>query len=595
MELERGAERGEVAPVAAPAAEAPAASSAKATQPTLELRGRVVVTEIDGRVREDLDGEFKLVLWHGGSGRHERVRFEGGAWTASIGASDPIAALSVQELLAGQLVAGVDEPSGRVGVPSSGELTIRAHVAPAVVWRVIDGVTGADLHGISLVRVESLPNGYTKHPGVEFTDRTVASGLASPIDMSRFTAALGQWDTLPVLVGVPGYAWSLVEIDFANGGNRTLALERAAELTVLVRGVDPRAAERLRLRVPDESTPLLDLALIADGAIELEALAPGEVRVVAEIGTWYQDPLVVGEASVVLRAGERASITLDLAPAPVLELADVAGVVFVAKGWEQTWLSASLELIGPTLGGIEPSRSFTAQRSESTREGYEAFRWQCAGVQVGRHLFELSKPTFCVMLDVPPGGRNDFELVLDSPVELLVRVVDDATGEVVSTDQLKWNPPRPEGKIVFFSQEAHFDAQRGGHVIRTVPTAVDLMLWTDEYLPYNGKVDLTRGVREHTIRLQRAPSIEVTLRSAGTRLPIPDDWNPEPSAPDSAGATRLISFDSSWRRTFMVTEPGVYELVPPRIPGYRELPVQRIEVFAGRKTEHVIEYEPERP
>jgi hypothetical protein len=39
----------------------------------------------------------------------------------------------------------------------------------------------------------------------------------------------------------------------------------------------------------------------------------------------------------------------------------------------------------------------------------------------------------------------------------------------------------------------------------------------------------------------------------------------------------------------------VYELKPPRIPGYRELPLQRIEVFAGRKTEHVLEYEPERP
>jgi hypothetical protein len=131
-------------------------------------------------------------------------------------------------------------------------------------------------------------------------------------------------------------------------------------------------------------------------------------------------------------------------------------------------------------------------------------------------------------------------------------------------------------------------------VIRTVPKAVDLMLWTDEYRPYNGKVDLTRGVREHTIRLQRAPSIEVTLSSTGSRLPIPDGWSEWPSESVSGGYACLTAADS-WRRTFMVAEPGVYELVPPRIPGYRELPVQRIEVLAGRKTEHVIEYEPERP
>jgi hypothetical protein len=589
-------ERGEVEAVAAPpGADAPAATSAEATQPTLELCGCVIVSDLDGRVREDLDGEFKLVLWHGGSGQSEQVEFVGGAWTASIAVTKPIAGLSVWNLLAGEQAAVVDDPSERVDMPASGELTIRAHVPPAVVLRVTDRATGADLHGVSLVRADSSPYEDAKHPGLEFEERTVATGLASPIDLGPHAVVFGQWDTQPVLVGVLGYAWSLVEVDFALGAERTVALERGAELSILVRGVDPRAAERLRLRAADVSTPLLDLALTADGAIELDSLAPGEVSVAVEVGAWFQDPLVLGERSALLRAGERASVTLDLAPAPVLELADVAGVMHVAKGWNQTWLNASLELIGTALGGVERRRSVEARRAESTREGYDAFRWQCARVQVGRHLFELFTPTFCVVLDVPPGGRDDFEFVLEAPVELLVLIVDDATDEALSTAQLNWIPQRPVGAGSFGWQRSHVDAEHGRHVIRTFPTTVDLMFWSNDYLPYSGEVDLKRGVREHTIRLQRAPSIEVTLRSAGTRLPIPADWNPAPSAPDSAGATHLISVDSSWRRTFVVTEPGVYELVPPRIPGYRELPVQRIEVLAGRTTEHVIEYELERP
>jgi hypothetical protein len=593
MELERGAERGEVVEVATAAA-APAHSSVEAPQPTLALHGRVVVTGADGRVRNDLEGELTLGLWHAGSGRSEQVRFVGGEWSASFDAAQPIVGLSVERLFVGGRFAVVDEPSKRVDVPSSGDFTIRAHLPPAVVLRVIDSASRSELHGVSLVRADSFPSESARHPGLEFEERIVATGLASPIDVGAYAQVLGPWGSTRLLVGVRGHAWSLVDVDFAHGGERTVALERGAELTVLVRGVDPRADERLRLRLEDVFPPVLELALTGDGEIALDALAPGEVRVAAEIGTPFEEPIVVGEATVVLRAGERASVTLDLAPAPRSELADVAGVVFVAKGWERTSLDASLELIGTALGGLESRRSLSALSSQSTREGYDEFRWACANVQVGRHEFDLAAPPFTVVLDVPPGGRDDYELVLDAPVELLVLVVDDATGEPVATDQLNWHPRRPEGVTAGGLERARFDAERGRHVIRAVPTIVELMLWSNEHLPYSGEVDLTRGVREHTIRLQRASSIEVTLSCAGTRLPLPEGWYEQPSEPISGGATRLTSFNS-WSRTFVVTTPGVYELVAPKIPGYRELPLQRIEVFAGRKTEHVIEYEPERP
>lgn len=47
-------------------------------------------------------------------------------------------------------------------------------------------------------------------------------------------------------------------------------------------------------------------------------------------------------------------------------------------------------------------------------------------------------------------------------------------------------------------------------------------------------------------------------------------------------------------RTFVVSKPGTYELVLPRIAGSRELAAQRIEDFACRETERVLEYEPKR-
>ncbi len=44
----------------------------------------------------------------------------------------------------------------------------------------------------------------------------------------------------------------------------------------------------------------------------------------------------------------------------------------------------------------------------------------------------------------------------------------------------------------------------------------------------------------------------------------------------------------------MLSEPGLYQLQLPKLPGYRQPPVQSIEVRAGQFTEHVVQLERER-
>jgi hypothetical protein len=47
------------------------------------------------------------------------------------------------------------------------------------------------------------------------------------------------------------------------------------------------------------------------------------------------------------------------------------------------------------------------------------------------------------------------------------------------------------------------------------------------------------------------------------------------------------------QRKVMVSEPGTYSIEMPKIAGYVQPPVQTIEVFAGRYTEHVVQLERE--
>ncbi|MBL8803008.1 MAG: hypothetical protein JNN27_13480 [Planctomycetes bacterium] len=598
--LDDEAERGEVtSTVAAPAVEPLAAAQSKVT-----LRGRVVVTQRDGTERADLDGKFSLYARSGVNTRWEPIRFQRGEWTALTTLDQASDGIRVDRMYAdgiGAFVDGtaavVDDPAKWVHASSSGELTVRAHVPPAVVLRVVDAATAADIRGVSLVRSEWRLREDAQHPGLEFDKRIIATGLTSPIDVSTYSVAADLWSASSVLVGAPGYAWSIVRVDLARGGEHSVALKHGAALTVLVRGVDPGVSEKLRLRTGDDPHPILELPLTADGAIELDGLGVGELRVAAEIGEVFENPLELAETSTALRPGERASVTLDLAPAPKFETATASGLIFVAKAWARESLDVELDLLDTLLRETASWGRPRVERVTSDRAGYDAFRWTRGDLQVGRYELEVDEPRFKVGIEVPAGGRDDFEFVLGAPVELLVRVVDAATGAPASIACVAWAPRKAPGSRGNSLEYAPFDATRGGYIIRSVPEVVSVWVEPIEHMPHDEDVDLARGTREHVVVLQRAARIEAAARSGDTRLVIPDewDWEESPSEIDGGGETCLRVYPDDSSRIFILSKPGVYQLNPPRIPGYRELPLQRIEVFAGRKTEHVLEYEPERP
>lgn len=595
--LDGEAERGEVTSTAA----APVVEPLAAAQSKVTLRGRVVVTQRDGTERADLDGKFSLYARSGVNTRWEPIRFQRGEWTATTTLDQALDGVRVDRMYADGIGAFVDGSFDSSSIPTSGELTIRARVPEALILRVVDATTAAHLSGVSLVRTAFSPHSDAQHPGLEFEERVIATGLTSPIDVSSFSVDARLQGVRQVLVWASGYAWCLLEVDMDRGGERTVALQRGAALTVSVRGVDAGVSEKLRLRTGDDPHPILELPLTADGAIELDGLGAGELRVAAELGDWFKLPLVLAETSTALRPGERASVTLDLAPAPKFETATASGLIFVAKAWARESLDVKLDLLDTKLrDSVSDRLSARVQRVTSDRAGYDVFRWTTEDLQVGCYQLETREPCFGAVLEVPSGGRHNFEFVLDEPVELLVRVVDRNTGKALSSTDFSWatlaaDDSRTDSGRLGALQDPPFDEARGGFVVRTAPAVVILMVWDPEYGSTSDQLHVTRGVPEYTFELERAGSIELTARSGNRRLAMPDDWIVAPREASAGGAnwSRAFSDDSSLIR--ILSKPGVYQLNPPRIPGYRELPLQRIEVFAGRKTEHVLEYEPERP
>lgn len=585
-------ERAEVSAEALDPSPATVADSApeESHSSALELRGRLVVLDPNGVELAPPDARFQLTGWRGSRGDQLDVEVRAGVWEARFEDANGIDAIAVSAIRCGELSPTLESPRDRVPLPASGELEIRARLPRSASLRVIDAASGADLADVTIVRPASFPMDDAAHPGARFDERIVARGMRSPVALDGLRAELSQG----ALVGADGYAWALVKPDFERGGERVVALARGAELEVQVRGVDPTAHARLRLRTELHPQPVCEQILISDATFVLRGLEPATYAVQAEIGEWFREPARIGVETVTLAEGERARIELVLVAAPRIERASAGGVVYVPVEWKRERVQLVMKLLDTPLDGQETHLRVPGQRVSSERSGFEAFTWSHKAVQAGRYEFGVYAPAFSVVLDVPPGGRTDFELVVPPPIELRVYLVDDATGDPLTVDGLLWNPRRPEGVTGGGLEHAARDAENERYVIRAPASPIELHVWSWDFQPFTGAMDPTMGETELTVRLKRSCGIVLRLEDQGTAIALPEGWVGAPSAINGPGNVQL-SQSTPLSPRWMLSEPGLYQLELPKLPGYRQPPVQTIEVLAGQFTEHVVQLEREHP
>jgi hypothetical protein len=252
-----------------------------------------------------------------------------------------------------------------------------------------------------------------------------------------------------------------------------------------------------------------------------------------------------------------------------------------------------LQLLDTPLEGAQRRFLLFPPRVDSPRPGFAAFRWSQDGLQVGRYVLGIQEPPFSLNLEVPPGGREDLDVVVPAPVELTVWVVDAATGEEVVTDQLQWFQhlsieEMDAGRMVFANAPPRRGPSGHGYVIVAPAVEIDLALTHWGYQSWHETLDLGRGVREHTIRLQPGCGLVLKLVDGRTPLAFPGDWYGEVRATSGAGRSLLTELDTFERR-FMVSHPGTYTVLPPTLAGYQPPTLQTVEVLPGEFTEVTVE------
>jgi hypothetical protein len=554
---------------------------AKIPADQVEVHGTVVVVDERHREHAEEGGHIKLVMWRGNRGSGHTELVEAGAWRVRVPAD---VQLGVSSLTLGGRLAFVEDDS-RHPVDPARTIELRARWGRVTRLHVRDAETLAELTDVSVVRASGWPAMDYPHPGQGFEKRVFVGGATSPLELPPDPNR-----HLALHVGAPGHAWKALRVECSEGGQRFVLLGPAGDLDVEITGAPADASTVLRVR-DAQGQVHAEVPLAGRRSLALERLPEGEVSVAAEIGNSWSKPVVLAKGRAAIERDRRSRVELELAPSPENVTVRLGGTIEVPQAWQLESFLFVAELLDPSLGGRPSIVRLSSSSMERDGARPDTWRWHIDEAQAGRYELEVHPLSYSISLRVDAPGREDIVLAIPPPVELIVRVLDAATGAPAAVEGVHWHCRWPKWVQGGGLQSATATAEAGVWKLRAPETTIAVSASGSLYRHASTTVDLTQRPREAVLRVQRQHSVGLRLVSGGANVPWPNDlvvlWRPvaggeERSAWAGGGSLLRLAFDS----------PGLYLVSVPEIEGYQPIPPQQVHADAGRETEHTIELVP---
>ena len=410
----------------------------------------------------------------------------------------------------------------------------------------------------------------------------------------------------------PGYAWGSTSLDVSKG-ERELLLEPAAELNVRLGNVQLERYAEL------ETEPVLciywiredggnqyvhfaqlDEALEREG-LRLDSLVPGGYRVAVELGggSWTEQPvLAIEEVSIAAGEVRSVSLALDDPPEPPV-LATLGGVVSFPVP-DEAWAKQNVRLqlyFQPTQRWRRPDFQFGLTDLRRVGGALPSWSFEVMDLPVGRYRVQLMPFLKVWMIDLPPEGAPNLELVLPELAEVLVETVDDQTGDRLPRGEVwyRFREPVPgqsqrdlaravteePGRFRFWA------APGGVRVWAKFPDGSER-----EYGGNGMDLDLVPGLQSAKFELAPSFAMHFEFREDGTTLPI------GPLGLETTRDIRAVGHDGhvtggGLQRNMRVrlSAAGLYEIDFDGLDAerYHAVPARRVEVRSGEATEVIVE------
>ena len=519
-------------------------------------------------------------------------------WLASAGrerpALEPIAAGAArdeeapEELALPTPVAAI-APERVEEAPRSGDAP-RTNDAPAAtdpskarrgfLLHVVDAKTGAELRDC-VIRWQSKSDGEQSGFSADFPAGAPIARGDSPLRIEAPREG-PQLDTL--MVAVDRYATATFEVEWTGGGERTVALEPGASLTVVVPGAASEGTVQVQVRRADWMEERLDAVLrqtrrnVATGdelapwlasheralaRLRRGAIGPEvdvDLAVALRLGRWERalqvdsegratfDDLPVGRwivdasappdrpprgaAEVVMTAGARVTIELPLHAPSKLPLVRATGIVRFDAGWLESGmppLPTSFE-VRPSavsfIGPLAPGEEQLATLSAGDRR--EELRFDAGELPPGLVVARFGELFWSTRFDVPEAGSDSIVIVVPPPTRVAVRVFDASAPDVAIPFQVGWEAFDGAGSGAGYPYGDTRRSVDGSPVDLLVPRGALLLFAgtnTSDFFLNRSRHELTRASEEIAIELRAHAKLAVTLRDGQAIVPCDHDWS----------------------------------------------------------------------
>lgn len=381
-------------------------------------------------------------------------------------------------------------------------------------------------------------------------------------------------------VVAPGYAWSAVEVPFGAGGEVPVWMRPGGAVAVCVLRWSELSGPALRMRPEGEK---LDLRLPAPderGEIRLEGVVAGTHRFVVRRGANRGRGEEAGAATVEVVAGETVPVVIEAEPGDETTVV-VTGTLTVPAAWGR--FAQAIQLQREVKPGVRVPGDYVTLKPPETGDTVD---FRTRPLAPGTYRYEVQPFQWRGTVEVPASGTH-LGLSLPAPVQVFVRVVDDATDEVIASADVGWHLAVPGLTSYTIDRVPRDPADGSRFLLLAPPGEVQLDVSGDGYLDRTVPIEVTgRDRGEETVRLSPAGTLRVRFTLDGEPYPARDlrvtvagDAGSRARRADATGAE------------FQGLAPGTYRVSVPDIAGLAPVPPREIEVRRGAPTEVTIALE----
>lgn len=298
-------------------------------------------------------------------------------------------------------------------------------------------------------------------------------------------------------------------------------------------------------------------------------------------------------------AGGDHRVVIELAPQTMPESVALSGTLFVPPVWgafrerlriqpcevpflvDHEWI----QVAGSALKPVKATPGL--------------YRFDAGRLLPGR--YELHMLAFChaQFLELDATGATDIAIVIPSPVECTVRLVDDTSGEIVASGALSWGRDAivPDDESEWrdwwpMTQNVVGDESASEFTFLAVQGAVLLSASADGYDDCEQEVTIAAGHNGFTLRMKRESGVRVRLVFVGE----PTELSFGRPVVERLDGTRVICDARLQRCEWRLTgiEPGRYRVRLRDVPGFKPVAPIDVEVRQAELTDVAVEHLPDR-